>query len=247
MKSRIFLLFGSAILIILLVGLATIAAAQAIIDHALPGDSFFPVRLSTEALNISLARDDATRIQQIVNRVPHRLNDLSARIGTPHEILALGYFDDALNRALVAIADLPTDQRADYLRAIADWVAGAKQILASSSLSNDEGVLTKFNDKAEKIRLASDDPNITGDDLRALAELTLDLPIQIASASPFNNSVNPRAIPLPSGFKHSFPLTGAHATTTCEKCHANGSYAGTPRDCASCHPDAHQNLYGQQC
>jgi len=31
-----------------------------------------------------------------------------------------------------------------------------------------------------------------------------------------------------------FPLTGAHVTTDCIECHANG-YVGTPTDCASCH------------
>jgi hypothetical protein len=39
-----------------------------------------------------------------------------------------------------------------------------------------------------------------------------------------------------SGFNHStFPLTGAHATAACSQCHVGGVYAGTPRDCASCH------------
>ena len=39
------------------------------------------------------------------------------------------------------------------------------------------------------------------------------------------------------GFDHSltaFPLTGAHLTTDCVECHANG-YAGTPTECAACH------------
>jgi len=38
-------------------------------------------------------------------------------------------------------------------------------------------------------------------------------------------------------FDHSktdFPLTGAHKTATCKSCHTNG-YAGTPKDCLSCH------------
>ncbi len=39
------------------------------------------------------------------------------------------------------------------------------------------------------------------------------------------------------GFNHAltnFPLEGAHATTNCESCHANG-YAGTPTNCSACH------------
>ena len=39
----------------------------------------------------------------------------------------------------------------------------------------------------------------------------------------------------PAIFDHAaFPLLGAHAVAACEDCHAAG-YAGTPRDCFSCH------------
>ena len=35
-----------------------------------------------------------------------------------------------------------------------------------------------------------------------------------------------------------YTLTGAHLTASCASCHANGVYAGTPRNCAGCHlPD----------
>jgi hypothetical protein len=42
----------------------------------------------------------------------------------------------------------------------------------------------------------------------------------------------------PASFDHSrtgFPLTGAHSRAACSACHAGGRYAGTPRDCYSCH------------
>jgi hypothetical protein len=41
-----------------------------------------------------------------------------------------------------------------------------------------------------------------------------------------------------AGFNHAltgFPLTGAHRLTACVRCHASGSYAGTPRNCFACH------------
>jgi len=41
-----------------------------------------------------------------------------------------------------------------------------------------------------------------------------------------------------AGFNHAltgFALTGAHTTTPCASCHIGGRYAGTPRDCYSCH------------
>jgi hypothetical protein len=38
-----------------------------------------------------------------------------------------------------------------------------------------------------------------------------------------------------------FPLTGAHATTPCASCHANG-YAGTPTACYACHQADYQGV-----
>jgi hypothetical protein len=42
----------------------------------------------------------------------------------------------------------------------------------------------------------------------------------------------------PAKFDHSqtgFPLTGAHTTVDCARCHVGGRYQGTPTDCYSCH------------
>jgi hypothetical protein len=42
----------------------------------------------------------------------------------------------------------------------------------------------------------------------------------------------------PAKFDHSqtaFPLSGAHGSVSCAKCHPGGRYAGTPKDCYSCH------------
>jgi hypothetical protein len=42
----------------------------------------------------------------------------------------------------------------------------------------------------------------------------------------------------PAKFDHNqtgFPLTGAHASVDCARCHVGGRYAGTPTDCYSCH------------
>ncbi len=41
-----------------------------------------------------------------------------------------------------------------------------------------------------------------------------------------------------AGFDHAltgFPLTGAHVLAACQSCHVGGRFAGTPRDCYSCH------------
>ena len=49
--------------------------------------------------------------------------------------------------------------------------------------------------------------------------------------------------------KSAFPLTGAHTTVTCEKCHVNGVFKGTPTICYACHQkdDHHQGAFGTDC
>lgn len=46
-----------------------------------------------------------------------------------------------------------------------------------------------------------------------------------------------------------FPLTGAHQEVTCSNCHTDGTYQGTPTQCAACHaePTYHAGLFGSDC
>jgi hypothetical protein len=46
-----------------------------------------------------------------------------------------------------------------------------------------------------------------------------------------------------------FPLAGMHATTACESCHTDRSFAGTPSGCIDCHggDDAHKGKLGENC
>lgn len=49
----------------------------------------------------------------------------------------------------------------------------------------------------------------------------------------------------PSTFDHNrsgFVLTGAHVTAECDRCHGNGEFAGTPKDCWSCHTGNFQSV-----
>lgn len=51
------------------------------------------------------------------------------------------------------------------------------------------------------------------------------------------------------GHTQVFALTGAHADTSCEGCHAGGRFKGTPAECVACHndPGAHAGLFGTDC
>jgi hypothetical protein len=56
----------------------------------------------------------------------------------------------------------------------------------------------------------------------------------------------------PAKFDHNlsaFKLEGEHAGTSCESCHRDNIFAGTPTDCYSCHQqqDAHNGQFGRDC
>ena len=56
----------------------------------------------------------------------------------------------------------------------------------------------------------------------------------------------------PAKFDHNlaaFKLTGSHVTVTCEACHQNGAYRGTPQECSACHnkDDKHNGQFGTSC
>jgi hypothetical protein len=48
--------------------------------------------------------------------------------------------------------------------------------------------------------------------------------------------------------KTSFPLTGAHASLSCEKCHVGGNFSAASAECVSCHaePGFHAGAFGSQ-
>jgi hypothetical protein len=56
----------------------------------------------------------------------------------------------------------------------------------------------------------------------------------------------------PSTFSHGrtkFPLTGRHSGLSCQSCHGNGVFVGTPIFCAGCHADPayHRGMFGTSC
>lgn len=56
----------------------------------------------------------------------------------------------------------------------------------------------------------------------------------------------------PSTFDHAastFPLTGLHIPVSCEECHIDGRFKGTPLECVACHADndKHKGSYGPDC
>ena len=211
MKSRPLLLFGSTALILLLTCAGGMFAANKVVKSALPGDSLFSARQVSESFFISFAPGASARTQSRINIAAYRLNDLMARVGTPNETLALAYFDDAINRALLAIADAPASDRAARLQQLVALTDGAAELLAQVPVSSAPEIVANFGKKAEQIHATSARAEIVLDDLRNLAAISLDLPIAVLAQTSTNGALSPRDIPIPAGFKHSFPLDGARA------------------------------------
>jgi hypothetical protein len=46
-----------------------------------------------------------------------------------------------------------------------------------------------------------------------------------------------------------FPLVGAHVDASCQSCHTDRVFAGTPQECSACHeePEVHAGLFGLDC
>ena len=65
--------------------------------------------------------------------------------------------------------------------------------------------------------------------------------LALFAVAPFGHAQtaqSPAGPKLKASFNHlktGFPLTGAHVTVTCEACHVDGIFKGTPKDCAGCH------------
>lgn len=243
--ARIVLLFASIALVLLLVCTGGMIVAHNAMEHTFPGDAWFRVRQIEEGIQFLLARDAASRAAIRMNIVVYRLNDLAARIGSPHELDAFASLDDAVNQALVAIADLPPEKRDAPLDQLGAWMYGAEDLITHTGLAHDAVFLAKFEQKISAVRDAGERGMIASDYLRRVATA---IPVPITPvADTLIKSVMPRTVPAPMTFKHSYPLDGAHVKTDCLKCHANGVYAGTPRDCVACHRDIHAPTLGKEC
>ena len=235
-----------AIIFLFVCGGGIIVVSQAV-ENTLPGDLWFGVRQFEERVRVSLARDAVTRAEWRITIITWRLNDLAARAGTRHELVAFSSLDDEVNAALLTIVELPADERAAPIHQVVMLMRGGRELLAKTGLARDPTFLARFDEKVAAMQTASEYAAIAPERLRQVA-LSLPLPALAVEADPSATTVvAPRAVPPPTGFKHSFPIDGAHAKIECEKCHVNAKYAGTPRDCVACHRDPHNPTLGRQC
>ena len=246
-RARSLILFGSVAIILLFVCGGGIIFANDAIEETLPGDQWFGVREFKETLPVVLGRDATARLVGQMNIVVCRLNDFFVRAGTPYELVAFVSLDVAVNNALLTIADLPPDERAAPLQQLAVWLYSERDVFAKTGLARDAAFMARYDDKVDGIRMASEAATVTSERVHQVAVLLPSPATPIPANSSKTLVTAPRTIPLPTGFKHSFLIDGAHAKIECAKCHANGKYVGAARDCVACHHDPHNNKFGLQC
>jgi hypothetical protein len=241
----------TTVLLLLIVGTLALGAALSAMVAFAPfyaGDALFPLQRWLEQVHLSFIGDETERADRSLDLAELRWMDFRARIGTEHDLLALGYLDEAINEAVAAVEAAPPES-APRLRARlaalaadlgsrlkgAEIFSKAHPDLYNQTLAKAEALLSFANGSSPEAAKASaimamaltSTPTAGPDSdtvVAVVAGATLDAPHSIP--------IPPEATAGPHSF---FPLTGRHAAIACGDCHVNGVYRGTPRDCESCH------------
>ncbi|MBI4316110.1 MAG: hypothetical protein HY679_09245, partial [Chloroflexi bacterium] len=203
-----------------------------------PGDSLFAAQQLADQFRLTLTFDPVQRAAFELDLADRRLADLETSIGSPNELMALAYFDTALNQAVLGIAAVPPERAGDLRTRLGLLSARALDVFSRLSVlpTSAPNVLTTAFTKLLAVGVAAVDSAKSGNDLVGITTTDLGITIEGGTASSLNN---PRAVPFPansSAAAHSFfPLTGQHATLVCSSCHVSGVYKSTPDTCAGCH------------
>ena len=227
-----------------------------------PASPFFPIQRFTEQVRARFIRSDTARAAYYLTIVERRSTDLSKSTGSPAEVEALAALESAIDTAQSAISIAPESDRPvleDKLKLLANQIS---TILADLTISPSEAseLLSKVEDKINALRdiLAGGQLAVAQSSGAPSAGTPLedpreDRPLDVPQGPrvlmplielnfvPDLRLLIPHGILFPSGSQGAihefFPLEGVHAQIACESCHTNGTFAGTSKDCTSCHAD----------
>ncbi len=210
MLKRIFRMVIALVVAVPLIGGGAFAAiAVAAPFH--PGDSLFAAQQLADQTRLTLTFDPAKRAAFELDLADRRLADLESSIGSPNELMALAYFDTALNQAVLGIAAVPPERAGDLRTRLGLLSAKALEVFSRLSVlpTTAPNVLTTAFTKVMAVGMAAVDSAKSANDLVGISTTDLGITIDAGSASSLNS---PRAVPFPSNSSaaaHSFfPLTG---------------------------------------
>ena len=229
------LLFGSSAMVLAFVRIAPFHAEQAL----------FPIQENLEHALLVFYFDPTSKASYELDLLEKRIQDMEQVEGQVEEIPRINSvlieLDHVINRFQFVSAESESNLREEFVKELNSI---QDKMLLYTFLA--ETYPQEFNTLQAKIAglkfLAMDVSN----PLSALFTLSQGENSALEQANDPSDSsnqepdfVDPRMVPfLPgsAGASHAFfPLTGKHAELTCQNCHSNMTYAGTPNQCAVCH------------
>lgn len=257
---RRFIIVLGILAILIMTLLALTGTGLAFFSPLAPGSTFFPLQEMIEFQRASLIRQYHERVDYQLGLVDKRIQDLDSVIGSQDEFTALTALEHALDEVIDSMSQVPDNDLAQLKTQLAeslteiDTVLKRLVILPSDSPDLYENFQVKINtlfamvSKETPVLATSADTNVD----TSIVEAT---PITTTPDASELEAVNPQAITFPPGSEGAqhkfFPLTGKHAEISCQNCHANGQYAGTPNLCINCHeeekPEVHYEFDCSYC
>ncbi len=254
MKKRIFTIFFLIVFLLAMLGVSGVVA-MATFAPAHAGQGLFAIQNWGEHFYEGLIANPANRAQYGLTLLERRLADLEQVRGTDAETVVLNSIAVEIQHVLELFkAATPESEAALRELFVADLNALLIQLdrvefVAQNSpqaLADFRAAMSALRDRAKdssrSLAGLSDDSGIPANPL-------LPMPNTLVPGAPgaVDAPFPPRMILFPPGSPGAqhlfFPLDGKHAETTCQTCHTEGNYAGTPNQCLDCHltnrPAAH--------
>jgi hypothetical protein len=160
--------------------------------------------------------------------------------------LAISYLNSAIDKVLEAVASLPPPQANLLFADLANLVQQIEKSLPDiNELPEDEieiyqALVARIHTLNSLLGVAQEQ-EVTPEPTQ-LERILLPIIGNMANGEvPTQGQIglNPSSIIFPPGSPGAlhafFPLTGAHSTVSCNACHIDARYAGTPNTCEACH------------
>ena len=252
------LIIAASVALILLAALLGVGYALAEASPLLPGQLFYPLQEFSETARALLISHPTRRAEYHLDLLDRRGADLSALSGTGEEPAGLEALDRTLALAIDALARVPTEELDELKARMVAILSDVEEVLINLSVVPIESprLLEELQARIDTLKamlaLSQNEgeqasrADVSSAVVEAMATSAIERGAQDGAA------VDPQAVYFPPGSpgaEHAFfPLSGKHASISCQECHAEGVYAGTPNLCTDCHtaerPEIH---YEGQC
>ena len=241
-----FVIISALILFILVLLITSAGYVMATVHPFHPGNAFFPLQSFVELNRVLLTSNRTTQANLYLDLLERRIEDLSEVTGTDNEHAATVAVEEALDRSIDAIATAPVEDlphlksRMAGLRDELEATLRLLKILPVQSPQMIEELQAKINTLYSMLGVNA--VAIEPEDLPRSEEEEIEIREQTPTPQiDEQGAIDPQTVEFPpgsTGAEHKFfPLSGKHATISCQDCHSEGQYSGTPNLCLDCHTD----------